>query len=273
MNTIDQIRLESFCAGKIRYESDAAKRLEVYADAYNLFFENVGDHPQFDSPDDYYYRHARKLVNNLAPLIASEDKNPSRILEFGCGRGFLTAELARRFPLAECIGVDVALDAMTIAPRNNLSFVKANVLKLEPLVGEADLVVADQVLEHFHAEDADLFIGNCARNLKTGGYLFISTPNKVWGPHDVSGLFNLKEPVGFHIVEYSAKEVIEVCRKNGFRFECAIISPKGHGKALSVGRYVKLERFIGMVPYWLLSIMRERRLLGWANIKFLFRKI
>lgn len=272
MNIIDQIRLESFCAGKIRYESDAAKRIDAYADAYNIFFENVGDHPQFDSPDDYYYRHARKLANNLAPLI-SKNKDPTRILELGCGRGFLTAELARRFPSAECMGVDVAIDAVTIAPRNNLSFVKANVLKRGSLLGEADLVVADQVLEHFHAEDASLFIGNCAKHLKTGGYLFISTPNKVWGPHDVSGLFNLTEPVGFHIVEYNAKEVIDVCKRHGLQFECAIISPKGYGKTLTESQYIRLERIIRAIPYRLLSEMRERRLLGWANIRFLFRKI
>jgi len=271
MNSLDQLKIESFYAGKIRYECRVNERLQAYTDSYEEFFSCVGDHPQFNLPDIAYSRYSRQLIDKLAPLIGMEEA-PRCILELGCGRGFLIAGFAEKYSEAECIGVDVALDASDRISAINANYIKANILKDIIPIRNADLVVADQVLEHFHIEDVDGFISTCSRSTRSGGLVFIGTPNRIWGPHDISGTFRLPEPIGFHMKEYSGQEVIDVCRKHGLEFECAVIMLREFGKVIDINEYLRIEKIIETIPRFLRHFMREKRLLGWANIRFLFRK-
>lgn len=273
MNSLEQLKLESFCASKIRYESNVNKRLQAYTDSYREFFSSVSDHPQFNLPDTVYSRYSRQLIDKIAPLISTEKKLPNRILELGCGRGFLIEELASRYSEAECVGVDVALDASDRNGTNAATYIKANILQEMLLIRDADLVIADQVLEHFHKDDVDQFISTCSQSTRSGGFVFIGTPNRVWGPHDISGVFRLPEPIGFHLKEYNGQEVIDVCLKHGLKFEHAILMLRERGTVLDFSEYLRLEKIISTIPAFLRHFMREKRLLGWANIRFLFRKI
>jgi SAM-dependent methyltransferase len=53
---------------------------------------------------------------------------------------------------------------------------QANVVALPLGDGVADLVVSSQVVEHLW--DQDGFVGECARVLRTGGRLVVTTPNR-----------------------------------------------------------------------------------------------
>jgi SAM-dependent methyltransferase len=272
MNNLEQLKFEAYCAGKIRYETKFKNRSQAYADAYREFFSKVGDHPQFNLPDAAYFRYSRQLVDRLEPILSRDLGAPRRILELGCGRGFLTAELAQRFPDAKCVGVDVALAESDRFNLSNASYINANILEESFPIENADLVLADQVMEHFHVDDVDHFISTCSRATRPGGLVFIGTPNRLWGPHDISGNCRLREPIGFHLKEYNAKDVVDICIKHDLVFENAILMLRGYGVAISLRNYTRLERIIGMFPVFLRHMMRDKRLLGWANIRFLFKK-
>ncbi len=100
-----------------------------------------------------------------------------RILDLGCGNGYVTAQLAARGH--EVIGVDVAVDgiAEARAAHPSLRFEVASVYEdglADDLGGPFDCVVSLEVLEHLFFP-AKLF--ETARNaLKPGGYLVLSTP-------------------------------------------------------------------------------------------------
>jgi SAM-dependent methyltransferase len=273
MNLIKQLKLESYNSGKIRYEHDDEKRLEAYSNAYNEFFSAVTDHPQFNLSDASYARYAKQLANQITALIKIGNNTRSRIIEMGCGRGFQTLEFSHRFTNSDCIGFDVAIDASTKLTTANATFVQANILKYNELMRDADLVIADQMLEHFHEADVDAFLSNCARAARVNGFVFIGTPNRIWGPHDISGVFRLPEPIGFHLKEYSGQEVIDACLKHNLVFERAIIMVRNLGLGISRRNYLILERVISALPRFLLHAMRKNRALGWANIRFLFRRV
>ncbi len=273
MTPSDHLKLETYCSGMIRYAPDRAARLQAYSDAYGMFFGRVGGHPQFNLPDDAYVRYSRQLVDKLEGLLCDDRPPLLRIVELGCGRGFLTAELARRFSGAACLGIDVALDAEGCENLPNLSYARTNILDGGIPAKDADLVVSDQVLEHFHEEDAGQFAATAAAILRPGGILFIGTPNRIWGPHDVSGTFRLSEPIGFHLKEYGGEEVVTLFAQHGLKFHSALVMLREHGRMLTLAQYLRLERAIAALPISLRQTLRDKRALGWANIRFLFKKI
>ena len=78
-----------------------------------------------------------------------------------------------------------------------------------------DLAFSDQVMEHLHPDDAGEQLRNIHRALKPGGVYLCVTPNRVYGPSDVSAFFE-DEPRGFHLREYTLREIREVFRAAGF---------------------------------------------------------
>ncbi|GER92013.1 hypothetical protein KDW_61750 [Dictyobacter vulcani] len=84
------------------------------------------DEQEIDRLDLQHYVFRYMLRDNyLAPL-----KNPGRILDIGCGTGLWAIELAKGFPTADIVGLDIlkpTLDA-TQRPRNVL-FLQRDVLK------------------------------------------------------------------------------------------------------------------------------------------------
>ena len=78
------------------------------------------------APKGYYRRHSQTyditrgaFLFGRGDLIrhAAERAKPRRILEIGCGTGKNLLELARRFPSAEIVGVDLSADMLAIAQR------------------------------------------------------------------------------------------------------------------------------------------------------------
>ena len=109
---------------------------------------------------------------------------PSMVaLDLGCGRGAASEDaLPWRRDLrilkgrcARVVGVDPDPAAATNPTIDEFHLMEGHVI---PLSDESvDLAFSDFVLEH--VEDVPAFLGEAARVLKPGGYLFIRTPN-VW---------------------------------------------------------------------------------------------
>ena len=105
----------------------------------------------------------------------------SKLIELGCGPGFYSRKLARRFPQISVIGVDrshsqirTARERATAESVNNCAFDRVNALALPSADASFDVLIASRIFtvlpEHERAV-AEMF-----RVLKPGGRCFIAEP-------------------------------------------------------------------------------------------------
>ncbi|MGD8451289.1 MAG: class I SAM-dependent methyltransferase [Phycisphaerae bacterium] len=100
-----------------------------------------------------------------------------RVLDVGCGYGFLLAALERRY---ETVGVDVSAHAVErcaqTTPRSQCLVADLNEELPAALAPETfDLVLARYIFEHLR--DPEAVLRRCARLLRPGGVLFYAVPN------------------------------------------------------------------------------------------------
>jgi SAM-dependent methyltransferase len=114
-------------------------------------------------------------ADHVAPLAAAcerLDRAPSRILEVGTGTGAGAVMLARRFPDAEVMGVDLS-EAMVSAARAK---------RQDDLMGRLDFAVGDAASLGFAPSAFDLiahlnippFLDEVVRLVRPGGYVVVA---------------------------------------------------------------------------------------------------
>jgi ubiquinone/menaquinone biosynthesis C-methylase UbiE len=117
------------------------------------------------------------IASRAAELAVSVHATPRRVLDIGCGTGYLLRLLAERCPQAtELAGIDAAPSMIGAAER------AADDLRLRFTVGAAerlpypdvafDLVVSTTSFDHWADQQAGL--GECARVLAPGGHLVLA---------------------------------------------------------------------------------------------------
>ncbi|HEY9418087.1 MAG TPA: class I SAM-dependent methyltransferase [Pseudonocardia sp.] len=157
--------------------------------------------------ENYWFRRHEVAYRHLLPHCRE-----AIVLEAGCGEGYgadLVASVARRV-----VGLDC--DARTVAHLADrypsFSGVRADLAALPLASGSVDVVVNLQVIEHL--SDQPLFLAGCARVLRPGGLLLISTPNRItFSPGRDTPL----NP--FHTRELAADELTELLVEAGFSIE------------------------------------------------------
>ncbi len=157
--------------------------------------------------ENYWFRRHEVVYQRLADRCAGRD-----VLEAGPGEGYgadLIAGVARGV-----VGVDY--DEQAVAhirakyPRVQMHL--GNLAELPLADGSVDVVVNFQVIEHLW--DQGQFVGACARVLRPGGLLLMSTPNRItFSPGRDTPL----NP--FHTRELNAAELTELLEQGGFEIE------------------------------------------------------
>ncbi|MBK8574132.1 MAG: class I SAM-dependent methyltransferase [Elusimicrobia bacterium] len=113
--------------------------------------------------------HHRLLLKKLSSLVPP----PGQLLEMGCSGGdFLVA--AKEAGYQVC-GVEPAKLGDHRTDRENIHILNESVEQVSLPLGKFDLAVAIQVIEHMH--DPKILCEKMAQSLKTGGVIYIETPN------------------------------------------------------------------------------------------------
>jgi SAM-dependent methyltransferase len=102
------------------------------------------------------------------------------VLEAGCGEGYGAALLSAA-GAATVLALD--LDAATLAhaaSTYDVAAARANLVALPVADRAVDVVVCSQTVEHLWEQDR--FVAECARVLRPGGRLLLSTPNRLTFP-------------------------------------------------------------------------------------------
>ena len=159
------------------------------------------------APD--YERHAQ-LQNGLADeLFSSLDGfEPKRVLDLGCGTGYLTRKLAEKFPAAEVMGIDIAPGMIEVAnnrnKRKNLKFAVGDGESISFGDGIFDVLVSNASLQWMNMGKV---LGGARRALQSGGRFVFNT----FGPQTLKEL----KASGFHVNEFlSVNQLIELADRH-----------------------------------------------------------
>lgn len=109
----------------------------------------------------------------------------ARVLEIGCGTGFVLEGLSKRFPRYQLMGADIHVEGLRFA-RNRLPLVEFCQVDATdmPFQNEFDAVGMFDSLEHIQNDEGA--IRQVYRALKNGGYFLLTVPQhpSLWSPGD-----------------------------------------------------------------------------------------
>ena len=170
----------------IRQRTDSAERTaamsQVPAESADSLFERVA----------WLYAFCReRLFRDDTDRIISalwQTQRPAegtRVIELGCGPGFYSRKLARRFPQIAVTGVDRSESQVRSARRrataqnvNNCIFERVNALALPSADATFDILIASRIFTVL--PDHERAVAEMFRVLKPGGRCFIAEPRHVF---------------------------------------------------------------------------------------------
>lgn len=159
--------------------------------------------------ENYWFRRHEIAYLSLAGLITAA-AGPGLVIEAGSGEGY-GVRVLNRTGNARVAALDYDLAALThsagaypdqVAGRALL----VNLVNLPLATAAVDVITSFQVIEHLW--DPDRFVAECARVLRPGGLLIVTTPNRLtFSP----GLGRGQKPRNpFHQREFDSAELIDL---------------------------------------------------------------
>jgi SAM-dependent methyltransferase len=128
--------------------------------------------------ENYWYRRHEAAYRWIG---ATQPVPGAVVVEAGCGEGY-GGQLLADAGAAVVAGLDLDLATLRHAAvaYAGVPVAAANLVALPLADATVDLVVSSQVVEHLWDQDA--FVAECARVLRPGGLLVVTTPNRLTFP-------------------------------------------------------------------------------------------
>jgi len=250
--------IERELADRLRRAPPATRR-GLYPMVYEEMYRRVPDHPQLlrkRSADE-----TRVMVGLQMRFLARFLRPDITFLEVGAGDCELAIEVARTAKRVYAVDVAETVTARATRPAN-VELVLSDGVSVPVPEGSVDLAFSNQLMEHLHPDDAFEQLRNLARALKPGGLYVCVTPNRLNGPHDVSRHFD-RDATGFHMKEYTVRELRAVFRAAGFAAATPYAQVKGRSAALPPALVEGLEGTLSALPFGARRRIAESRPWRW----------
>jgi len=235
--------VERELADRLR-SADPAERKGLYRTVYDELFRRVIDHPQHSRKIDPARHEARtaQQFHLLRRHLGSEKV----FIEVGAGDCHLTMAIAAEVDHAYGVDVsDVIADAA--ARSGQFTRLQSDGTGIPLADGVVDVAYSHMLIEHLHPDDAAEHVREVYRVLGPGGVYVCETPHKYSGPHDISRYFD-SVATGFHLKEYTFREMRAVFRAAGFRATRLRIWVRGRTYPFPRLLAHGLERLLGLLP-------------------------
>ena len=188
----------------------------------NDIYEQLGDRWYEAADDPVALLRAESRLHNpwVLERVRERFASSARVLDIGCGGGFLTNYLAQEG--LDVTGIDASPDSLAVAARHDATgrvrYRLGDALHL-PFQEEFDVVCAMDFLEH--VEDPERVVAEAARVLKPGGLFLFHTFNRnrlAWLVV-IKGVewFVKNTPPDMHVLRLFIKpeELQAMCRSHG----------------------------------------------------------
>jgi len=236
--------IEKELAAQLR-DATKQERQRLYTLVYDELFRRVPDHPQLTLKTDEQTR--RRLVAERVRLLSRYLRSNSTYLEIGPGDCALAIAVAQQ--VRKVFAVDVSKEiAAGVALPKNVELLISDGCNIPVPDGLVDVAYSDQLMEHLHPGDAREQLANIYRALAPGGVYVCLTPNRLSGPHDVSRYFD-EVATGFHLQEYTARDLTAMFMSVGFRKLTALVGARGSHVAVPVAFLKGIEVLLTTLPH------------------------
>jgi SAM-dependent methyltransferase len=234
--------VEKALADRLR-QAPRQERGRMYGDVYDELFQRVPDHPQLTRKQDEHEKQA--AVAERFSLLRRFLSPDTVFLEIGAGDCSLTRKVA--LEVRRCFALDVSREILENASGLAIEQVLSDGCSI-PLPRESvTLAYSYQVMEHIHPDDAREQLANIYGVLRPGGAYLCVTPNRLNGPHDISKYFD-SVATGFHLKEYTVRELAELFRIAGFRVVTPYVGLRHRYVPLPLGALGALEALLEALP-------------------------
>ena len=247
--------VEKALADRLRHASKT-ERQTLYSEVYDDLFRQITDLPKaVDNPNAQ--QHLVNLKTDaLRPFLSCE----SEFLEVGAGDCALALNVAGIVKKVHAIEASVeALGALETPDNFNLLISDSIALPLDNAT--IDVAYSCHFIEHLHPADARDHAAEIYRVLRPGGIYQCITPNRLWGPHDISRYFD-DVPTGFHLREYTHSDLAGLLHEAGFRDSKVIRGIGQQSTQTSLWPYRFVEGLLDLLPVYLRRRVMDRFLRG-----------
>lgn len=222
-------------------------RPHLYRTVYNELFSRVPDHSQLSRKQSV---ELQQEATQRQMRLLSRFLHPGAVyLEIGPGDCHLASTVAQRVHRVYALDVSDTIIGKGEWPAN-FSAVVFDGIQINLPAGSVDVAYSHQLVEHLHPDDAAQQLRGVYEALAPGGVYVCTTPHRFSGPHDISKYFD-REATGFHMKEYTYRELWRLFLQAGFARTSAWAGLKGHYCKLTNPLIFLVEAALGASPWWL----------------------
>lgn len=258
--------LERELADALRRAS-AGERPALYAEVYETYYRALGEGGVVSDPTV-----AKLQLELLQPLLEASPERRAQILEIGAGDAQLARALCREGHEVTVVEASRGAAGSAVAAGASLARTKSEGSTRQPRWVDStkasdvlepasfDLVFSSHFVEHLHPDDLAPHLRQTLEWAKPGGRYVVITPNRLCGPHDVSGYFS-PQALGFHLREYTHGELARQMQTAGWSRIAPLVDLRGSPRPGSLLRVRFLELVLGALGSRLRTWLYDHR---WA---------
>ncbi len=228
--------IERELADRLRF-APRQQRRSLYCEVYDELFRRVQHHPQLQDVDR---APRQREVDGLLALLRGFLTKSTVLMEIGAGDCMLAIRAATIVKQVYAVDVSEHITRGVSSPAN-FSLILSDGCSIPVPEASIDVAVSNQLMEHLHPDDALEQLHNIYRSLAPGGVYVCITPNRAYGPHDVSKYFD-QVATGFHLLEYTARDIRRLFASAGFA---------------KVRFYAGARGVFMRVPFWLVAFVES----------------
>jgi SAM-dependent methyltransferase len=240
---VRQYEIECELADRLR-RAAPAERKELYRTVYDELFTRVPDHPQNTTKKNPALQAARtaRELRFLDRFLTAD----SVYLEVGPGDCHLALALAHQVSQVYAVDVSELIAGNNELPAN-FKLIISDGVTVDVPAGSVHVAYSNQLMEHLHPDDALEQLREIYRALGPQGEYVCVTPHRYSGPQDISWYFDA-EARGFHLKEYTYRELRNLFRAAGFEGTSPWAGFKGHFLRLPEWLVLGVEWALGRLP-------------------------